>query len=163
MGNFGGVFKSGNKRCQGIKGGLWLGKGISFLFLTATMPPKPTLLFRPESNEEADKAILEVEDMKVQLPHLNTGLVEFNRKAEAARAPKAEQQWEQQWLANEQAQKDQRIEAKEKLARERQEQLAELARVSPSIRNSAFNLANSWSGSCEGDSGAGGWAFLAQN
>ena len=66
-------------------------------------------------------------------------------------------------MAEEQAEKDRRTEAKEKLAREQQEQLAELARineeVSLNIQNSAFYLANSWSGSCEGDGGAGGWAF----
>ena len=67
---------------------------------------------------------------------------------EAARATKAEQQQEWQWLANEQAKKDRRTEAEEKLTREQQEQLAELAQineeVSPSVWNSAFNLANSW-------------------
>ena len=78
MGNFGGVFKSGDKRHQGIKGGPWLEKGISFLFSTTTMPPKPTPLFRPDSDEEADKAIQEAEDAKEQLSHLNAGLVEFN-------------------------------------------------------------------------------------
>src|SRR5882724_11293786 len=103
MGNFSGVFKSGNKRCQGIKGSPWLEKGISFLFLTTTMPPKLTPLFCPESDEEADKAIQEAEDGKVQLAHLNAGFVEFNRKAEAARAIKAKCQQERQWLANEQA------------------------------------------------------------
>ena len=45
-------------------------------------------------------------------------------------------------MANEQAKKDQHAEAEEKLAREWQEQLAELAWinevVSPSIRNLAF-------------------------
>ena len=99
----------------------------------------------------------------MQLTHLNAGLVEFNQKAEAARAIKAEQQQERQWLAEEQAEKDWRTEAEEKLARERQEQLAELAQineeVSLSIQNSAFDLADSWSGSCEGGGGAGGWAF----
>src|SRR5882724_4633230 len=88
MGNFGGVFKSGNKRHQGIKGGPWLGQGIYFLFSTTTMPPKPRPLFHPESDEEADKAIQEAEDVKAQLACLNTGLVEFNRKAEVARAIK---------------------------------------------------------------------------
>ena len=78
MGNFGGVFKSGNKRRWGIKGGLWLEKGISFLFSTTTIPPKPTPLFHPDSDEEADKAIQEAEDVKVQLARLNAGLVEFN-------------------------------------------------------------------------------------
>jgi len=66
-------------------------------------------------------------------------------------------------LAEEQAKKDWRAEAEEKLVREWQEQLAELAQineeVSPSIRNSTFNLANSWSGSCEGNGGSRGWAF----
>jgi len=106
------------------------------------MPPKPTPLFLPESNEEADKAIQEVEDAKAQLARLNAGLVEFNRKAEAARAIKAKRQREHQWLAEEQAEKDWCAEAKEKLTREQQEQLAELARineeVSPSVWNSAF-------------------------
>ena len=142
MGNFGSVFKSGNKRCQGIKGGPWLRKGISFLFLTTTMPPKLTPLFHLESDEEADKAIQEVEDMKAQLACLNTGLVEFNRKSEAARAIKAKRQWEQQWLADEQAKNDRHAEAEEKLTREQQEELAELAQineeVSLSIRNLAF-------------------------
>ena len=78
MGNFGGVFKSGDKRHQGIKGGLWLEKGISLLFSSTTMPPKLTPLFCPESDEEADKAIQDVEDTKVQLACLNAGLVEFN-------------------------------------------------------------------------------------
>src|SRR5882724_11366486 len=113
MGNFGSVFKSGNKRCQGIKGGPWLRKGISFLFLTTTMPPKLTPLFCLESDKEADKAIQEVEDAKVQLAHLNTGLIEFNRKVEVARATKAEHQW----LAEEQAQKEQCMEAEEKATR----------------------------------------------
>ena len=58
------------------------------------MPPKLTPLFCLESDKEADKAIQEVEDAKVQLTHLNAGLVEFNRKVEAARAVKAEQQQE---------------------------------------------------------------------
>src|SRR5882724_13722478 len=124
MGNFSGVFEGGNKRCQGIKGGRWLGKGISFLFSTTTMPPKMTPLFHPESDKEADKAIQEAEDAKSQLAHLNAGLVEFNLKAEAARAVKAEWQRESQWLAEEQAEKDQHTEAEEKLTRERQEQLA---------------------------------------
>ena len=163
MGNFGGVFKSGDKRHWGIKGGPWLEKGISFLFSTTTMPPKLTPLFCLESNEEANKAIQEAEDVKAQLACLNAGLVEFNRKAEAARAIKAKWQQEQQRLANEQAEKDWRAEAEEKLTRERQEQLAELAwineEVSPSVRNSAFDLANSWSGLCEGSGGARGWAF----
>jgi len=47
-------------------------------------------------------------------------------------------------LANEQAEKDRCTEAKEKLAREQQEQLTELAwineEVSPSVQNSAFQL-----------------------
>jgi len=55
--NFGSVFKSGNKRCQEIKGGLWLEKGISFLFSTTTMPPKPDTFIPPGVDEEADKAI----------------------------------------------------------------------------------------------------------
>src|SRR5882724_6675804 len=100
-GNFGGVFKSGNKRHRGIKGGPWLRKEIFFLFLTATISPKLTPLFHPESDEEADKAIQEVEDMKAQPMHLNTGLVEFNQKVEAARAAKAKWQWEQQLLDHE--------------------------------------------------------------
>ena len=66
------------------------------------MPPKPTPLFLPESDEETDKAIQEAEDAKAQLAHLNAGLVEFNWKAEVARATKAE--W--QWLAEEPAEKD---------------------------------------------------------
>jgi len=142
MGNFGGVFEGGDKRHRGIKGGLWLEKGISFLFLTTTMPPKPTPLFFPESDKEADKAIQDAENTKAQLAHLNAGLIEFNRKAEAARAVKAERQREHQQLAKEQAKKDQHTEAEEKLVREQQEQLAELARineeVSPSVWNSAF-------------------------
>jgi len=133
MGNFGSVFKSGDKRHQGIKGGLWLEKGISFLFLTTTMPPKPTPIFHPESDEEADRAIQEGEDAKVQLVRLNTGLVKFNRKVEAARAVKAEWQWEWQQLADEQAKKDWHAEAEEKLARERQEQLAELAWINEEV------------------------------
>jgi len=106
------------------------------------MPPKPTPLFRPDSDKEANKVIQEAEDTKVQLACLNAGLVEFNRKVEAARAIKAEQQREHQWLAEEQAEKDRHAEAEEKLAWEWQEQLAELAwineEVSPSVRNSAF-------------------------
>jgi len=102
------------------------------------MPPKPTPLFHPESDKEADKAIQEAEDMKVQLVHLSAGLVEFNQEAEAARAAKAERQW----LAKEQAEKDRHVEAEEKAARERQEQLAELAQinqeVSPSISEFSF-------------------------
>src|SRR5882724_6105315 len=125
MRNFGGVFEGGNKRRLGIKGGPWLEKGISFLFSTTTMPPKPTPLFRPDSDKEANKVIQEAEDTKVQLACLNAGLVEFNRKAEAVRAIKAEWQQERQWLAEEQADKDQHAEAEERLARERQEQLAE--------------------------------------
>jgi len=79
---------------------------------------------------------------------------------EAARATKAEQQR----LANEQAEQDQHMEDKEKAEREQQEQLAELAwvnwEVSPNyFQNLAFDLANSWSGSCEGTGGAGGWAI----
>src|SRR5882724_299117 len=137
MGNFGSVFKGGDKRRRGIKGSSWLEKGISFLFLTTTMPPKLTPLFRPKSDKEADKAIQEAEDVKAQLACLNAGLVEFNRKVEVARAIKAERQQEHQWLAEEQAEKDWRAEADEKLVWERQEQLAELARineeVSPSV------------------------------
>src|SRR5882724_12685492 len=140
MRNFGSVFEGGDKRCRGIKGSPWLEKGISFLFLTTTMPPKPTPLFCPESDEEDNKAIQDVEDAKAQLAHLNAGLVEFNQKVEAARAIKSKQQWERQWLANEQAENDQHTEAEEKLMREWQEQLAELAwineKVSPSIWNS---------------------------
>src|SRR5882724_5286297 len=142
MGNFGSVFEGGDKRRQGIKGGLWLEKGISFLFSTTIIPPKPTPLFCPDSNEEANKAIQEVEDAKAQLAHLNAGLVEFNRKAEVARAIKAKRQQEHQWLAKEQAEKDWCAEAEEKLMKEQQEQLAELAQineeVSPSVWNSAF-------------------------
>jgi len=91
-------------------------KGISFLFSTTTMPPKPTPLFCPKSDKEADKAIQEVEDVKAQLTRLNAGLVEFNQKAEAVRAVKAEWQWEHQQLAEEQAEKDRIAEAKERLA-----------------------------------------------
>ena len=108
------------------------------------MPPKLTPLFHPESNEEADKAIQDAEDTKVQLAHLNAGLMEFNRKAEVARAIKAEWQREWQRLADEQAEKDWHVEAEEKLVREWQEQLVELARineeVSPSIQNLAFQI-----------------------
>ena len=78
MRNFGGVFEGGDKRHRGIKGGLSLEKGISFLFSTTNMPPKPTPLFHPDSDKEADKAIQEAEDVKVQLARLNAGLVEFN-------------------------------------------------------------------------------------
>ena len=117
-GNFGGVFEGGDKRRQGIKGGLWLEKGISFLFSTTIIPPKPTPLFCPDSDEEANKAIQEAEDAKAQLAHLNAGLIEFNRKAEAARAVKAERQRERQQLAKEQAEKDWCTEAKERLVQE---------------------------------------------
>jgi len=89
------------------------------------MPPKPTPLFHPEFNEEADKAIQEVEDAKPQLTHLNMGLIEFNWRVEAARAAKAKQQQ----LAEEQAEKDWHMETEEKAAREWQEQLAELAQI----------------------------------
>src|SRR5882724_6076628 len=129
MGNFGSVFEGGDKRRQGIKGGLWLEKGISFLFSTTILPPKPTPLFCPDSDEEANKAIQEAEDAKAQLARLNAGLVEFNQKAEAARAVKAKQQQECQRLAKEQAEKDWCAEAEERLTRERQEQLAELAQI----------------------------------
>jgi len=101
VGNFSSVFKIGNKRHRGIKGRLWLGKGISFLFLTTTMPPKLTPLFCLESDEEANKAIQEAEDAKAQLACLNAGLMEFNQKVEVARATKAEWQREWQQLANE--------------------------------------------------------------
>src|SRR5882724_4099992 len=106
MGNFSGVFESGNKRCWGIKGSPLLKKGISFLFLTTTMPPKLTPLFCLESNEEANKVIQEAEDVKAQLACMNAGLVELNQKVEAARAAKAK--WQQEWqrLANEQAEQD---------------------------------------------------------
>ena len=57
--------------------------------MTTTIPPKLTPLFCPESDEEANKAIQEVEDAKAQLACLNVGLVEFNQKAEVARATKA--------------------------------------------------------------------------
>ena len=106
------------------------------------MAPKPTPLFHLESNKEADKAIQGAEDMKAQLIHLNAGLIEFNWKAEAARAAKAK--WQQEWqqLAEEQAEKDRCMEAKEKPVMEWQEQLAELAQiiqeVSPSM--SEFSL-----------------------
>ena len=129
------------------------------------MPPKLTPLFCPEANKEANKAIQEAEDMKVQLAHLNAGLVEFNQKAEVARSTKAEQQREWQRLAEEQVEKDWHVEAEEKAVREQQEQLAELAQinkeVSPSIQNSGFffDLVDSWSGSCKGNGGARGWAF----
>src|SRR5882724_4259748 len=126
MRNFGGVFEGGNKRRLGIKGGPWLEKGISFLFSTTTMPPKPTPLFRPDSDKEANKVIQEAEDTKVQLACLNAGLVEFNRKAEAARAMKAKWQWEHQRLAEDQAEMDRCAETEGRLAWERQEQLAEL-------------------------------------
>jgi len=99
-------------------------------------------LFCPESDEEADKAIQEAKDAKVQLACLNAGLVEFNWKVEVARAAKAKQQQEWQRLGDEQANKDWCVEAEEKAVREWQEQLAELAwmnqEVSPSIWNSAF-------------------------
>ena len=98
------------------------------------MPPKPTPLFCPESNEEANKAIQEVEDTKAQLIHLNMGLVEFNQKAEAARATKAE--WKR--LAEEQAKKDWHVEAEEKAMREQQEQLAELARINQEVSPNLF-------------------------
>ena len=128
------------------------------------MPPKPTPLFCPDSDEEPDKVIQEAEDVKVQLVHLNEGLVEFNWKAEVARATKAEQEWEQQRLANEQAEEAQCVEAKEKIERGWQEQWAELAcvnwEVSPIyFRIQLFDLANSWSGSCKGTGGARGWAI----
>ena len=141
MRNFCGVFEGGDKRRRGIKGGPWLEKGISFLFSTTTMPPKPTPLFRPNSDEEADKAIQEAEDVKAQLACLNAGLVEFNRKVEAARAVKAKQQWERQQLAEEQAEKDWHTEAEEKLAWEWQEQLAELAWINEEVSPSVWNLA----------------------
>ena len=106
------------------------------------MPPKLTPLFLPESDDEVDKVIQEAEDAKVQLAHLNMGLVKFNWKAEVARATKAEWQQEPQRLANYQAKKDWHMEAEEKAVREWQEQLAELAQiiqeVSPSM--SEFSL-----------------------
>jgi len=131
------------------------------------MPPKLTPLFHPESDEEAEKVIQEAEDAKVQLACMNAGLVKFNWKAEAARATKSKQQWEWQRLAKEQAKQDQHVETEEKAEREQQEQQAELAHVnwevSPKVfRNLAFDLANSWTGSCKGTCGAGGWAIKAQ-
>ena len=93
------------------------------------MPPKPTPLFCLESDKEADKAIQEAEDAKTQLECLKTGLVEFNQEVEVARAAKAK--W--QWLAKEQAKKDQYMEAEEKPMREQQEQLAELAWINQEI------------------------------
>jgi len=96
------------------------------------MPPKLTPLFHPES-DKADKAIQEAEDAKEQLTCLNVGLVEFNQKAEVARAAKAEREQEWQWLGEEQGGKDWCVEAKEKAMRERQEQLAELAQINQEV------------------------------
>jgi len=87
------------------------------------MPPKLTPLFHPEYDEEANKVIQEAEDMKVQLVHLNMGLLEFNQKVEAAKAAKAKRQQDRQRLADEQAEEDRCMEAKEKAEREWQEQL----------------------------------------
>jgi len=62
---------------------------------------------------------------------------------EEAKAAKAEQQWEQQRLADEQAEKDQHEAAEEKAKKEQQEQLAELAwenwEVSMDILNFSFH------------------------
>jgi len=95
--------------------------------------PKADTSVPPGVDKEADKAIQEAEDTKVQLMGLNMGLVEFNWKAEVARAAKAEQQQEQQWLAEEQAEKDWCVEAEEKATREWQEQLAELAWINKEV------------------------------
>ena len=103
------------------------------------MPPKPTPLFHLESDEEADKVIQEAEDVKAQLAHLNEGLHKFNWKVDVAKAAKAEQQWEWQRLADEQAKKDQCVEAEEKAKREWQEQLAELAWVNQEVSSKLFS------------------------
>jgi len=54
------------------------------------MGPKPTPQFQSESEEEADRAIQEVEDAKAELMHLNEGLCKFNWKVDTAKALKAE-------------------------------------------------------------------------
>ena len=99
------------------------------------MPQKLTPLFHPESDEEANKVIQEAEDTKAQLVHLNMGLLEFNRKADTAKATKAEQQR----LADEQAKKDWWMEAEEKAEREWQEKLAELAQVNWEVSPKLFS------------------------
>ena len=67
-------------------------KETSFLLLTIIMGPKLTPLFHPKSDEEANRAIQVARDAKVQLMHLNEGLLVFNWKAEAAKTTKAKQQ-----------------------------------------------------------------------
>jgi len=81
-----------------------------------------------------------VEDAKVELMHLNEGLQEFNWKAEEAKAAKAEWQWEWQRLADEQAKKDQHMEAEEKAEKEQQDQLAELAQVNQEVSPDIFQI-----------------------
>ena len=111
------------------------------------MPPTLTPLFHPESYKEADKAIQEAEDMMVQLTRLSEGLHEFNWKVDEVKASKAEWQWEQQRLADEQAEKDQHMAAKDTAEKEWQEKLAELAWVNWEVSSgiffqiSAFDLA----------------------
>ena len=76
----------------------------------------------------------------MQLMHLNVGLREFTWKAEEVKAAKAEKQREWKRLANEQAKKDQHVEAEEKAEREQQEQLAELAWVNQEVSLSYFRI-----------------------
>jgi len=70
---------------------------------------------------------------------LNAGLREFTRKVDEAKAEKAKWQQVRQRLANEQAEKVQRMEAEEKAKREWQEQLAELAWVNWEVSPSYFS------------------------
>jgi len=88
MGKFGGVFRSSNTRCQRIKGGVKLGKEISFPILTTMVVPKPTPLFHPESNEEANQAIQVAVDAQAHLNHLNEELQEMNHQEDAVKAAK---------------------------------------------------------------------------
>ena len=82
-------------RHQGIKGGLSFKNEIFFPTSTTMVIPKNTLLFHPESDEEADWDIQVAVDMQALLNHLNEELQEMNH-ADTANAAKEEHHKEQQ-------------------------------------------------------------------
>ena len=85
------------------------------------MVPKATPLFHPESHEEANWAIQVAVDTKIRFNHLNEELQEMNWQADVEKVAKAKQQREGQWLAGEQAEKDQLVVVVEKAERDQQE------------------------------------------
>ena len=135
--------------------GFRLRKETPFLKLTIMVAPKPTLIFNPESDKEPNWAIQMAVDMQAHLNHLNKELWEMNHQADAVKSIKAEHQWEQQWLSEEQAEKDQLAAVAEKAKKDWLEQLEQVNhKVSPDV--SIWNLVlATWSGSCE-DAGSGG-------